>query len=316
VKLKKLLELHEKQVPAGTLKASLGDGHLLKTNLIYRNIRTAALEFGFQFSSERFHDYDVLSLTQLPKILEQKVIPYRDSVSALKEVEAQAPGRFTWEELPPLKANHAFHEAAHGVSHFLSERFTDPESLKKKRTADQELILRTLTEESFSNACESLANLFVKTDTDHVFFCQNSYVLEPSAVKMAFHQAINRFGLTLTFRILFLSFLFANFLKTKSAVKEYDRVVEIVFSDRADELNEWKKQDLAFLKKVFRVGLDLDPEFTIFTNGFCLKLMGVQKNVAKQMNFDFLAAFEPGGKYQRLLWVLSDLATATELKVD
>lgn len=309
MKLKKLLSLHDRHAPKGCLKDSFGDGFLMRMNPIFRNVRMAALEFGFQFKSERFHDYDVMSLTQLPRILKEKVIPYRNNVRALREIEKQVPGRFLWRELPPLKPNHAFHESAHGLSRSLRDRFTDRDQQKKKLKPEQDLILGSLIEESFSNACESLANLYIRTEEDHEFFYQNSYVVETPEVKVSLIRSVNRVGLSVTFRILFLSFLFANFLKTKEAMKEFDRVLEIAFSDRADELNELRAKDLATLKKVFRVGLDLDPEFTIFTNGFCLELMGVGKNIPRLMQFDFLRAFEAGGKYQRLLWVMSDVAT-------
>ena len=77
MKLKKILGVHEEHTRSGTLHNSLGDGYLVTHNPVYRRVREAVVAMGYEFSSERFHDYEVMALTQLPIILKKKVSTFK-----------------------------------------------------------------------------------------------------------------------------------------------------------------------------------------------------------------------------------------------
>jgi hypothetical protein len=295
MKLKNVLKLHDQYRPPQTLRQNFGDGYLLERNPVYRNIRAAAVEFGFRFSLNRFHDYDTMSLTQLPMILKTKTIPYHDNVRPLRAIERLATGSFKWDDLPPLKSNYVFHESAHAIAHFLGGVYA-----QMKKPSDQTLILRALLDESFANACESLAHVFVNDETDRLILTKNSYIAEKNRVREDLIRSANTLGLSITFKVLLLSFLHANFLQTQLSAKIFTRVLKLVGSKHSPK-------EMALLKKVFRVGLDLDPEFTVFTNGFCLKLLGVKKRMPQALQFDFLKRLETDEALQILLSVMTEV---------
>ncbi len=297
MKLKKILAIHCESRAQSALSGNLGDAYLLKENPIYRRVRALALQNGYRFQATRFHDYDAFALTQLPRILKTKRIPYCDNVRCLKEVEAAAPGVFLWSELPPLRANYLLHESAHGVARSLRLKF----KIKRKLSKDRELVLQVLLEEAFANACESMANVFCESALDDEFLFKNSYIMEKAPARKALTECIELIGYEETFKLSFLSFLFSNFLKTNDAFDLFDRVLLIVLDHDQTRIKSLKKKQIAIVKQAFRVGLELDPQFTIFTNGFCLRLMGIKKDLFDLLAFDFLKPFEKGGHYEALL---------------
>ena len=295
MKLKALIENHDAYSSKAGLKDNLGDGYLLKMNPVYSKIRTSALALGFQFTTGRFFDYETLPLTQLPKILSKRRIPYQDNVHPLREIEKGAPRTFFLNEIPPFKANYLFHEAAHAVAHpHISKIKIKPGN---KIFREQSLALHALLEESFANACESLANIYSTTEIHDEFLYKNSYIMEEARERAALKKAVDFFGKRAVFEVLMLSFLHANFLKTKNTAELFSRVLAIVFGKIPKNHN--------VLKTVFKTGLDLDPEFTVFTNAFCLRLLGIKTRLPELFQYDFLHAFERDALYLSLLKDLS-----------
>ena len=308
--LKEILQLHHQYRSPHALSQSLGDAYLLKTNPVFRNIRMAAIEFGFRFQEKRFYHYDALPLTQLPKILSKKIIPYCDNVKALQEIEKIAPDVFQWEEVPPLRENLVMHESAHGVARELKKIYFRKNKDHAKLTASQKKVLETLLEEAFANAVECLANVYCQNEMDDEILQKNSYIKESSANRKAIVSAVHCIGIEATFRLLQLSYLHANFLKPKFEEKSFKAALKIIFMHDEDGIPKLSMKDQKVLQNAFKIGLSLDPAFTILTNSFCLRLMGLKESIYDLVNFDFLAAFENEKKYSTWLHVMSAVVGA------
>jgi hypothetical protein len=319
--LREILSTHQQHSRAPALSKNLGDGFLLAHNPVFRNIRQALVKAGFKVTSRRFHDYDALSLTQLPKILKEKTIPYLDNVTPLKEIEKLAPGAFGFDEVPPLKANYIFHEGAHAVAHQLKPRalaltLSKKSSLAKKNSRVTELrrqqivILNSLLEESFSNTCECLANLDANSEIHDEFLFKNSYIMEKPKDRVLLHAAENTLGRPALFRLMLVAYLHSNFIKTNTALENFDRVLKWVFLPNPAARKKLKPAQISQLKKTFQIGLNLDPGFTNFTNAFCFRLMGIEENIYDFLAFDFLEHLEQGRHYQAWIKSLTDVVCA------
>lgn len=278
--VKNILHEHDRSTFKESLKNNLGDGYLLEHNPVYRAVRIAALRARFSFSDERFHDYDVLPLTQLPRILKSKVIPYIDNVRALREIEGVSPGSFTLAEVPALRANRIFHESAHAAAHTILSKY-----IRDKGKNDLERAFRILLQEAFANAVESLANVYANNRVHNEFLYKNSYIMEKPTTRKTIGESISALGVELTFVVLVFSFLYANFLQTKKAKKEFPALLKLLTVNASPKA-------ASKLKKVFSTGLDLDPEFTMFTNRFCLKLAGLKVTPDKLTNTSLLNWFK------------------------
>ena len=314
MRLKDILDAHKKHQVRNALKLNLGDAYLLKTNTIFRNIRNAALELGYRFTEKRFFDYDVLPLTQLPKILKTKTIPYCDNVTCLKEIDRLAPDAFEWQEVPPLKANYVLHESAHGVARELRLIYFKKEKAPKKAvlSATQTLVMQALVEESFSNAVECMANLYSASRLEDELFFKNAYINEKAPARAALKKAVDLIGFEAAFRFIVLAFLHANFLKNNVALESFDRILNIVFIHNPEGVPKFSAKNQKALKDAFKVGLDLDPGFTIFTNSFCFRLRGLEDSLFDLTCFDCLKPFEVDHRYSTWLSVMGAVVSAEQ----
>ena len=304
MKLKSILESHHQFNKGNALPDNLGDGYLINHNLIFRNIRTAALKLGVKFTSKRFHEYDVLPLTQLPKILATNTVPYMPNVAALEEIENAVPGHFELNDTPPLKANYVLHETAHCVAHQLRLRFwKDPSG--KSIEAQKEIAWLILFEEAFANASDSLMNSFSDTKIQDDFLMRNTYIYERPNARKNMKTAIKLIGLGGTFKLILISFLYANFQKSKIAFPEFRRIMLVSTHQDLELIDSLNVKDVNLLRQVFQGGLDLDPMFTVRTNGFCLQMMGVTANPKNLYSYDFLSRLE---KEPKLVECLEQMA--------
>ncbi len=301
MKLKRFLQLNQKFSPKNTLKQNLGDGFLITHNPVFNRIRKVALKEGFRFSSDRFHDFSVLPLTQLPAILAKKIVPYHDNVSPLLAIEAQMPNSYDLAEVPPLLSNYVMHESAHGIARSLRNRLVG-KNLKKQDA----LVLAILLEESFANACESLANLFSDSPLHNEFLFRNCYMIEDEATRKVLRTSRDIVGVVPTFKLLVLSFLHANYLRERLSGEDLIRTLRLALKDRMPE-RQLNQRQLGVLKRVVETGLDLDPEFTRNTNAFCLRLMGVKGKFPACLAGDFLGQLESNAKFQKLLEAFSEV---------
>ena len=300
--LRELLQEHDRHTGAGALKNNFGDGYLLRHNRIYRGVRRALKASRFRLSAKRFRDYETLPLSQLPAILRDRVVPYSDNVSPLREIEKLAPGAFTWTEVPPLKSNTLLHESAHGVARTFRERAFGPApKLPLSRTASEkrkrEVILGALMEESFANTCECLANLDAHSRVHDEFLHKNSYIMESPRDRVVLREARRHLGDRVLFRLLWVSYLHSNFLKVKWDGDRAGRALRFA--------GVGSRARASVVRGVIRIGLNLDPAFTQFTGSFCFRLMGIRGGIFEFLDFDFMAMLEEEPRYETWLGALN-----------
>ena len=310
VKLSELILIHDQNKSSRSLIKNLGDGYLYNQNLIFRNIRNAALSSGYRFSHERFYDYDALALTQLNSIHKKKIIPYLNNVTPLKKIEAKVRNYFSLSHTPPLRANYLFHESAHAVAHQLLKIKLKSSVSNNQLEQERQLAIQILFEEAFANSCESLSNVYSSTEIHDEFLFKNSYIMESKKTRITLAKSIHSFGHEMVLKILFFSFLYANLLKTKSGLNDLDRVIKICMGTKNKDSKESTHKEKKLLAQLFKTGFDLDTEFTTFTNRFCLRLSGIETNLEELFDYDFLQFFEKNEKYTFCLNQLALTATA------
>lgn len=307
MKLKKFLEVHQKHTSSKSLHDNVGDGFLLEHNLLFKNIRSAAVEKNVKFTSRRFHDYDVLPLTQLPKILSENTVPYLPNVNALMEIEEALPDHFELDDTPPLRANYVHHETAHCLARLM--RLDHLGDIGGKGIEEQrERALLILFEEAFANAAESMLSAFSDGGMQDHFLLRNTYIFEEPNARKNMKALIKLIGIEATFKIVLFSFIFANFQKQKATSAELKRIMAIVFHEEHSKFTKLGDRDFNLIRQVFQGGFDLDPQFTIRTNEFCLQLMGVTANPKTLFSFDFLKKFETDQRYQNCLNQMAHVA--------
>jgi hypothetical protein len=106
-------------------------------------------------------------------------------------------------------------------------------------------------------------------------------------------KAHQELGAQSLFRLLFLAYLHANFLKTQWSPETTAKVI------RFSEIKNTKAANI--IQGVIRIGLNLDPAFTQFTGSFCFRLMGIKGSIYEFLNFDFLKMIEKESQYQ--IWM-------------
>jgi hypothetical protein len=257
-----------------------------------------------------FRNYSTLPLSQLPFILKEKIIPYYDNVSPLRDIEKRAPRAFQWAEVPPLKSNTIMHESAHAYARVL--RIQSGGKVEKPTTpvSTRRMILGALIEEAFANTCECLANLEATTPLHDEFLHQNSYIMESKKDRALLLRAKENLGHQPFFRLLLLSFLSANFLKTRFSDSDLIRALKLSEAG--------PKSSPSLIRSVIRIGMNLDSAFTQFTGSFCFRLMGVQGNIYEFLAFDFMHLLEEDPFY--LKWMdalqagLFDQSTSKRLR--
>ncbi len=301
MKLARLLELHNQNSPENHIVTNLGDGYLIKNNPIYRAIRTQSAQFSFTFTSEPNAAYTALPLTQLEVVLRNKSIPYVDNVTVLTQLEAMAPNLATWEEIKDnLKPNYLFHESCHAVArsagaHLISRERHDDERL--------EYLVTMLLEESFANACELMAVIYIEESTHRIFFEINSYSHMYDA-RFILTALAKEMGTQSLFQFLVYTYLYSNFLRERLSDSELETVLHLIGIDE----NLLKSSKV--LRSVSKIPFKLNLRFRTVTSLFHLRLCGFKFSPDEMLKFDFMNTIKSHSKWQD--WV-AHLAAKTIL---
>lgn len=296
MKIGRLLALQKPSQNPLSLAYNFGDEFLCTHNKIFRNIRTKALDLGYQFKPDRNDAYLALPLSQLDSILNSKIIPFVDNVSVLKEVESKIKAGAYWDEVcDNLKKNHVFHESCHSVARDVINR-----------TIGQDLnVLSILLEESFSNTCELLSVIDVDSAGHMIFFEFNSYVCEfEERANLARCQS--ELEPKVMFQFFLLSYLHSNFLRDDLD----DRVLGdvVAFLESQNQISKIEPKTLKSLKVLSRISFRLNPRFRQVTTHFYLKLKGFNKPLDELLDFDFFTQIKNSSNYQLAIKELSEIA--------
>ena len=213
------------------LPDAFGDRYLYRYCQVFRSIRDAVLNLGYTFSSEDtplWRDYASFSLTALPRILSDRVIPYLDTGTTFRRLADRNPGL----RLAPgfvvssMRANHVFHESAHCVAHaILSGMEREIAAVTEKPLG--RTVLEAILAESFANAVEALGSVFQHMPvSDSVFYPLNSYLHQDKHVQDVFGRAVSEMGPERRFALLFSAYFESNLTTEKPADAVYARIAK------------------------------------------------------------------------------------------
>jgi hypothetical protein len=302
MKLGRLLEFHHQHSPDSGLPKNLGDSFLVQKNNIYRKIRAAAGQAGFQFSTESNPEYLALPLSQLEHVLETRKIPYVDNVSVLETVERKTKGSTLWDDVTDnLKRNNLFHESCHAVARSISMKDdSGSPSPASFSTADDfnTTVLRLLIEESFSNSCELLGIADVDDSAHRIFYEINSYIYVYNH-RSQLQKAVAECGHPSVIKFLVGSYLFSNFLRDKIVESDFERMLKVL------SLTQLPTPSLRTLRSVSKIAFELNPRFRWVTTAFYLRLTGFPISTDEIAQFDFLTLLEKDSRFAKLIEDLS-----------
>jgi len=293
MKLSVMLQKHFDAPKAG-LASNFGDSFLMQTVPVYRNIRRKTLELGFSYSDKPNADYLAFPMSQLENVLNSKVIPYTDNVTALAALNANAPG-LEWDHVVDnLKPNFVFHESCHAVARSLSANVN--------ALGLQERLTVLLLEESFANACEFFAIAEAADQACRNFFEGNS---DFSAFenRSNLKKAIEKFGPVAVFKVLLLGYVHSNFLNEKISDGDFKKLLDAA---------GLSLPDTAALKSLVKNCFNLNPRFRYTTTEMYLRINGTTTPVEQALDFDYLHLVKNNSKLLDLINSLSQTAGATD----
>jgi len=269
----------------------LGDGYLMQSNAIYRNVKTFAVKIGAKFV-EAYPEYLLLPFHELPRIVEHKKIPYIPAARLMKNVERDHPGVFATQDMPMPESYH-MHEAAHVIA----EYFLKEVSLN----GPQEKILKLILAESFANTVDALACVAASDDIHRFFLKQNCYMHPRQNVSQALGALTKDAGFRFTFMLTLFTYVHANFL-TKPVPK---KMVQELFARHASN----KKLNAKLQKHIQTVrgiGEHLDPLFRVTTTGNYLKQQGFEGDIQDLLDFPFMTVFAANRGFNQATEAMSD----------
>ena len=280
--LAEILEHHRLAAHASTLPKVLGDGYLYLNNPSARGLRNAFHTVGGELTEFDFCDYGTLTLGSLPQLLAERRVPYLTNALPLEKLEAQRPGTFGIRDFPTLKSNGLIHEQSHVIADALMDEKTFSET---RISEERKVVLRSLIGEAYAFASELIASVGGLSTEHKWFLAYNSYqfaMAEHETVRFDVLASIDRFGTERVFRVLFLSFLSANFFEDSFGRVRLDRLFRLAEVDNPDPT----------LKRVARIGAIVFREFRYFTAGFFFRQLGLTGSLEQLVAFDAFRPFE------------------------
>ncbi|MBX2987159.1 MAG: hypothetical protein KF802_04610 [Bdellovibrionaceae bacterium] len=277
MKLQSVLRQHDAQSAPQALKNVLGDAYLLRKNPMYRRTRELARELGFRFVPA-WESYQRAPLFELQGILKKKRLPYNDSVPTLRRLVRDHRLNDEMEDVPVNLVSAHFHESAHGISDRLF-RTVKPRNKREK-------ILLALLCESYANATESMAIGWIDGDLHRFFFEQNSYIYADAGRIAARRKALRAWGAVGLFRLLWLSYLYSNFLVGNLPRPELEGLLRFALQKA-----ELSRDDRRWGEALFQDAYELNETFRLKTSRLYMRLLSIKGDVRQNLAFDFSEVF-------------------------
>lgn len=295
MKLSVMLDKHY-EARANGLAASFGDGYLMQKVSVFRNIREKTLSLGYSYSDKPDAAYQSLPMSQLENILESKVVPYTDNVTALSTLCKKA-GDLDWDHVVDnLKPNFVFHESCHAVAR--------SESQKVKATDLPARLTVLLIEESFANACEFFAIADAADLATRNFLEVNSY-FTAFEDRTNLEKAISRFGRTEMFKVILLCYVHANFLNEKLSDQDFKKLLHVL---------NLKNLENSAVKSLLKNCFNLNLRFRYTTTEMYLRVNGIRTPVEQALDFDYLQLVQSHAPLLNLINSLSETAGASHAR--
>ncbi len=263
------------------LPANFGDAFLCKHNFVYRNIRDAAIAQGFNYTTKPPFWYEILPLLSLREIYRTRLIPYRDTRRALRDLERAHPNLFTLGDLRSVdfRRNYVMHESVHGVVHSLLKQAPSQGDEGARLRFD---ILDRVIGESMANAAETLGNAPCVADDHHELYVMNTFMPLRRPARARLLRVLDALGFERTFKIVFFGYVFSNFLYQELPARQIVRELAPHVQLPADA----RMRRAALL--LFRRGFELSIRFRLEAMGATLKQAGYRGSVFELLDFDFM----------------------------
>jgi hypothetical protein len=290
--LNDLLDVHNSCLSKDSHPDILGDGFLIKSNPIYRSIRSRSQKIGCQYV-EAYSDYLLMPFQELPVLLKQKKIPYVPAARLIKKVEIENAGVFTSSDITIPESYH-LHESAHLIADDLFK--------KLKVKSKQEKILKILLSESFANTVDALVSTFAKDETHLFFIKQNSYMHPQIKVIQAMNELSHEMGFRFTFMLTFFTYLRANFLVSPLNKKLIQEITK-----RYSNIDQFDAKHNKCIKTVCGIGEKLDPLFRYKTTSNYFKQQGFEEDIEELLNFPFMKVFEARSEFKEVVESMCDV---------
>jgi hypothetical protein len=203
-------------------------------------------------------------------------------------------------DVPVNLVSYHFHESAHCISDAVFK------SVKVKASKDK--VLSALLCESYANATESMAVAFVGDEIQQFFFEQNSYIYATPERAYERQQAFVAWGPAALFRLLWISYLFANFLHDDVSPEELDEAIRFAL-----EKDDITKKDRELASRLFANAYELNENFRLKTAKLYMRMLGLRGDIRKSLSFDFLRHLQTRSDFRQAFDQLSEMTTK-ELK--
>jgi hypothetical protein len=319
MRLSELLAFHQSHAAGGDHADILGDGYLLRNNLVYRNIKRFALGIGAEYL-EAWPRYLLMPFHELNHIVATKQIPYVPSARLLQEVDDRRPDVFDWQHVPPPESYH-LHEAAHVIAEHLFVGV-----LANGREGE---ILKAILCESFANTVDALAcacawsesaakaaaaednsvtttaelEVGINNQQMHLFFIgQNSYMKPERKSMKAIAALVGSVGFRAVFSLTLFEYVHANFLKEPMS---RERIAEVAGLTGA-HLNE---KNLKACEAIGHMAQKLDPQFRLSTTEVYLKAAGFEGDLQDLLDFPFMKLYAGRADFGGVVESMADVVT-------
>jgi hypothetical protein len=309
IKLQRVLEVHREYSTPTSLQDNLGDGYLIQNNPMFANIRRAASELGFRFTSKRFGHYQAHSLSHLPLILKKRTIPYVDNVGALEWLEALAPGSLTWSAAVAPTRSLLVHESSHAIAHTHLTRVWPFPASSAALTGYRQRAMKAMMEESFANTID----YFIPCGTRDV--CHRIFLTQCGFYDKRFPEALvplkREIGTTAAFKLIWLTYMHANFLFRELREDKLERCLELALDG---ELGTIPRRAGARLRSLAQTACQTayllnQPEFRLVTGRLYFKTQGIPTPLLRLLDFDFMSRLEQQATLRDWLDVTCKIAT-------
>lgn len=270
--LKDVLEFHHSYPADQGHSEILGDGYLMRSNPVYRNVKLLAKKMGCEYV-EAYPRYLLLPFHELQTIVQSKKVPYVPSAKLMEEVEKTRPQTFAIDDVPMPESYH-LHEAAHVIA--------DQIVGSVKTMSAQERILKAILCESFANTVDALACASATDDMHLYFISQNSYMKPQKKIMQAMSRLLKDAGPRFVFILTYMTYVHSNFLAEPLPTKTIKELFAKYAPGSKPSANLIKDA-----QAVCTLGEKLDPQFRVVTTGNYLKLEGFDGEVYDLLDFNF-----------------------------
>ena len=214
--ISRLLEVHQDPTLPRSERIvnelNIGDAFLYRHHRIYRNLRDSFWELGYRFDTKDFCYLFEIPLFALDRMLSERRVPVRDTVSPLRDLVRRFP-EATFDDLSfSVELGYPINHILHHSVHCVADHVTAEEIGRHGRTPLE--VLRILICEAFGNAVDLLANVDAHKvgEEGRALFIMNNLVVKSTDEIAPYEALIERVGWKAAVQVVALFYLCRNLL--------------------------------------------------------------------------------------------------------